>query len=341
MHTTRITRTVALAGFAPAGKLSHTYCGLLPALALLVATPVWSQTTSRPSAPHRPSSFSMAASSAKPAADTPASAHYKFLTIGPEDSPYVVADGINNEGLVTGYYEDLSSVLHGFVWQDGFFKTVDYPGAAYTYLFGVNNRGLAIGYYGDGTTNHTVTYAVRTGTSTALPDIPGYAENDGYCINDLGVAVGGAFEGSTSVGWLWDPTTLSYSFLAVPGAAQNSTSPSCLNDKNQVAGYYADASGAYHGFIYEYGAYTIVNMPGAEDTYPDGINNRGIIQGQIFDAAGVAEGFVATSGGVFTAVNFPGPEMTAVVGINDRADLCGTYWASWSGPFKAFVAILQ
>jgi len=38
MHTTKITRMLALAGFAPAGKLSHLYCGLLPVLALLVAT---------------------------------------------------------------------------------------------------------------------------------------------------------------------------------------------------------------------------------------------------------------------------------------------------------------
>jgi hypothetical protein len=38
MHTTKITRTLVLAGFAPAGKLSDTYCGLLPALALFVAT---------------------------------------------------------------------------------------------------------------------------------------------------------------------------------------------------------------------------------------------------------------------------------------------------------------
>ena len=38
MHTTKITRTLAQAGFAPAGRLSHLYGGLLPALALLVAT---------------------------------------------------------------------------------------------------------------------------------------------------------------------------------------------------------------------------------------------------------------------------------------------------------------
>ena len=38
MHTTKITRTLALAGCAPAGKLSHLYGGLLPVLALLDAT---------------------------------------------------------------------------------------------------------------------------------------------------------------------------------------------------------------------------------------------------------------------------------------------------------------
>ena len=318
---------------------SHTYRGSLPMLALLVSTPAWCQTAPGFGGPHRLPVLS-AAALAKPAADTPASVHYKFLTIGPEDSPYVVADGIDNTGLVTGYYEDSSLVFHGFVWRNGTFQTVDYPGAAYTYLFGVNNRGVAIGYYGDGTTNHTVTYAIGTGMWTALPDIPNYSQNDGYCINDMGVAVGNAFGTSSAAAWLWDPVTLSYSFMAVPGAEEYSTSPSCLNDKNQVAGYYVDASGSYQGFVEHGGAYTTVVVPGAADTYPDGINNSGTIQGQIFDAAGVAEGFVAASGGLYTIVNYPGSVSTAIVGINDRGDLCGAYGAA-DGTEKAFIAILQ
>ena len=40
MHTTKITRTLALARFAPAGKPSRTYCGLLPVLALCAATAI-------------------------------------------------------------------------------------------------------------------------------------------------------------------------------------------------------------------------------------------------------------------------------------------------------------
>jgi hypothetical protein len=244
--------------------------------------------------------------------------------------------------VVTGYYEDSSFNYHGFLWQNGALQTVDYPGAVDTSLGGLNNHGVAMGSYGDGATTHTVTYSVSTGAWTALPDIPNYSQNDGYCINDFGVAVGVAFEGSTSVAWIWDPATLSYTFFTVPGAAQYSTSPSCINDKNQIAGYYVDASGAYQGFIYEYDTYTIVTVPGAADTYPDGINNRGDIEGQIFDAAGAAEGFVATSGGRFTIVNYPGAGATAIVGINDRGDICGGYGgADFAEPVMPFVAIMQ
>jgi len=297
-------------------RINRAYCSLL--FGLCAAAAAWSQTP----------------------ADTLAGGRYKFITIRPENSPYAVADGIDNAGTVTGYYQDLNSHYHGFVWRNGVFQPVNYPGAMDTLLFGVSNRGVAIGYYGDGTTNHTVMYSVRSGAWSALPDIPNYTQNDGYCINDLGVAVGNAFSSSAAAAWIWDPASQAYSFLDVPGAAQYSTSPSCLNDKNQVAGYYADAVGTYHGFIEEGGAYTTVDVPGAADTYPDGIDNEGVIQGQIFDAAFVAEGFVGTRGGPFAIVNYPGSVSTAIVGINDRGDLCGAYGAA-DGAEKAFIAILQ
>src|ERR1017187_2523695 len=104
MHTTSITRTLTLAGFAPAGKLSHAYCGLLLVLAPLVATSVGRQTVPSFGGPHRIPILSGVIPSTKPAADTPASATISSLRIGPKDSPYAVADGINNAGLVTGYY---------------------------------------------------------------------------------------------------------------------------------------------------------------------------------------------------------------------------------------------
>jgi len=343
-HITRIPHSEGQAGIVVSAH-SLTVVFTLCALAMSAAMPGRSQTSPVIEGPHRLPHASPIEPSAKPAADEARAAdlaalHYKFITIGPESSPYAVADGINNSGLVTGYYEDADSVFHGFVWHDGQFKTVDYPGAAYTLLYGVNNPGLAIGYYNDGTADHVVTYAVRSGAWGKLPDMPGYPLNQGYGINDAGFAVGNAFSSTAAVAWEWDPFRRTYSYLAVPGAAAYSTSPSGLNDFNQVAGYYTDADGNYHGFIERGGHYTIYNAPGATETYPDGINDWGVLQGQWDDANYNAHGFLATVLGYFQSVDCPGSAATAVVGINDKLAICGGY--SQNPDFsitKAFVAM--
>ena len=303
-------------------------------LTLAAAVGAWGQSSNIPKGPHP-------GNSAAVGLDTPASAQYKFIKIPVPNTSYAVADGINNARVVTGYYADSSSNYHGFVWQNGVLETVNYPGAQNTLLYGINNQGVAIGYYGDGTTNHAVTYTISTATWTSLPDIPDYSQNDAYCINDLGFAVGNAYEGSSSAAWIWDPKAASYSMFAVPGAAESTTSPSCLNNKNQVAGYYADSNGVYHGFLKEYGTYATIDFPGAADSFLDGINDAGIIQGQIIDASGAADGFVASPGGVFTEVNYPGAAATAIVGINDRGDLCGAAGRADFATAHAFIAILQ
>jgi probable HAF family extracellular repeat protein len=303
-------------------------------LALSLVTTGRSQSLRRPP----PISLSTATPATATPADTSSKDHYRFISIDIHGSTNAVANGINNDGLVTGYYVDSNSVPHGFVWREGRVEKVDYPGASGTYLFGINNRGTAIGYYVEGTANHAVAYSVWEHTWTVLPDIPEYPQNQGYGINDEGEAVGNAFSSSASVAWIWDAEASSYSFFTVPGAAASTTSPSGLNDKGQIAGYFADASGAYHGFLKEYGTYTTIDVPGALWTFLDGIDNGGAVQGQIYNATYTAEGFVATSGGIFTIVNYPGPMMTAVVGINDRGDLCGGYWKTF-GVNTAFVAM--
>lgn len=345
MQTTKVTKTLTPAGFAPAGKLSHTYRGILPALTLCVATAAWSQIPPGFRAPHKPPNISMPgplanAAAATVAVEDAASSNYKFITIDANGSTNAVASSINDERLVTGYYEDSNSAYHGFVWKNGVFRTVDYPGAANTSLGQVNNHGVAMANYGNGTTTgHSALYSVESRTWTALPDVPGYSFTDGYGLNDAGVAVGNAFQGSTSVAWIWDPTTRSYSFFTVPGADQYSTSPSGLNDKGQIAGYFS-VNGLYQSFLKEYGTYTIVNFPQAVETFFDGMNNSGIVQGQIYATdSSPAEGFIATSGGVFTTVNNPDGANTALVGINDQGDVCGSYWNVFTGGiFQAFVA---
>ncbi len=217
---------------------------------------------------------------------------------------------------------------------------MDYPGAASTILGGVNDQGVVFGYYNDGTADHVVTYAVRSGAWGKLPDIPGYPLNQGYGINDAGFAVGVAFSSTAAVAWIWDPVRRSYSYLAVPGAAEHSTSPSSLNNLNQVAGYYTDADGSYHGFIEQRGNYTTYNAPGATETYPDGINDWGVLQGQWADANYAYHGFVATTTRYFQSVDYPGSAATAIVGINDKLAICGGYSQNPDfAPTMAFVAV--
>jgi hypothetical protein len=200
---------------------------------------------------------------------------------------------------------------------------------------------MAIGYYGDGATNHTAMYSVSDAAWSTLPDIPDYSQNDGYCLNDAGTVVGNAFGVSTSVAWIWDPATRLYSFFGVPGAAQYRTYPTCINDKNQISGYYEDTDGVYHGFLKEYGGFTTIAVPSTVEAYPGGINTWGVLEGQVVNGSGVAQGFAATPGGSFTLVEYPGAAATAIVGINDGGDLCGAYGGADFQPAAAFVAILQ
>lgn len=341
-------QTFALAGFVPAGKLTHSYCGLLPVLALCLATAAWGQSTLGLNGPHRPLSRPGTFPSAKPAAGTPASSYYKFITIGIPGSAYAEAF-INNARLVAGLYEDASSVYHGFVWQNGTFQTVDYPGAAYTNLAAVNNRGVATGWYGDGRAEYAVLYTAAGGAWTVLPNIPDHSENEGYGINDAGVAVGQAYSAdhSTSVAWIWDPTTQSYSFFSVPGAAQYSTHPNAINDKGQVVGTFCtkepcyDASFEEYGFLKQGETYTAIDAPPSAGTDALGINNSGTIVGEWWDATVYAnQGFVLTSAGLFTTVDYPGPELTALLGINDHGDISGNYVAK-TGDVEAFIALRQ
>ncbi len=272
-------------------------------------------------------------------ADTSTGDHYRFNRIDIEGATNFVANGINNDGVVTGYYLDSNSVAHGFVWREGEVETVDYPGASGTYLFEINNRGVAIGYCVEGALNHAVFYSVWERAWTALPDIPGYSQNQGYGINDAGVAVGDALSASASVAWSWDPAKRSYSFFSVPGSDESTTSPSGLNDQGQIVGFFSDAAGV-HGFIKEHGTYTTIDAPGASYTFLNGINNRGVMQGQIYRSASTVHGFVVSSGGIFRTLNYPGPLMTSIVGINDHGDVCGAYWKTF-GSNRAFIALTE
>jgi len=338
MIQTKVTQTLALAGFVPAGKLSHSYRSLLPLLALCLATTAWGQRGSRV-----PPTVLSGDQQLTPVAPTPASAQYRFISIeipgATWGGPYFTgAFGINDARLVTGYYYDGSN-SHGFAWQGGILHVLDLPGATDTYLSGVNNQGVVIEDYDNGApyTVTSGTYSFRTKTWTMLPDPPGYSDNASYQINDFGFVVGDAYA-PNNVAWIWDPGSQSYSIYAVPGSMQYSTYSGGINDKGQVVGQFQDTSGVWHGFLEEGGTYTTIDPPDSTYTYPSEINNSSTIVGSWNNLSGWSEGFVRTSTGGFTVVNFPGGLETQIFGINNRGDICGVWVDPNTGFWTPFVA---
>jgi probable HAF family extracellular repeat protein len=117
--------------------------------------------------------------------------------------------GINKSGQIVGCYSGPvisggveSAVTHGFIYSEGAFTTIDYPGANYyTCPTSINNKGQIVGTYGDSSTDqHGFLYS--NGTFTTI-DEPGYSGINLNGINDSGVIVGdgdgGAFVYSNGV----------------------------------------------------------------------------------------------------------------------------------------------
>jgi hypothetical protein len=274
--------------------------------------------------------------------------YYQFTTIdipAIPGSPEVDAFGINDRGLVSGGVYDPAWNAHGFLWETGRVTIIDAPGWVNTFLGQNNNEGVIVGDYDDSIVSHACLYSVPTRTWAALPDVAGKPVNWGNWINNHGVAVGTAFEGTASgsiyngVAWSWNGSA--YSFFTVPGASGSlGTYASGINDHGQICGYYKDSQGVYHGFVKDGETITSIDVPGARGgpnsgTGPGNINNEGEVAGP-YIAGGLFHGFVLR-GGVYVTVDVPGATQTYIHGNNNRGDLVGMYWDS-SGRAHGFVA---
>jgi uncharacterized membrane protein len=130
-------------------------------------------------------------------------------------------------------------------------------------------------------------------------------------------------------GFLRSPTG-AITTLDAPGAASTQgTVPIAINDRGQIVGLALDGQGGGRGFLYERGAFTPVDAPGAAThTGPRDINNRGQMVGSYRDAAGGSHGFLRERNGAVTILpDAPGadPMMggTVPTSINDRGQIVG------------------
>jgi hypothetical protein len=149
------------------------------------------------------------------------------VTINAPSGPNVVnAQGINNFGLIVGFYVGTDGQDHGFIanlsnTKNGVLtgtpvadptipNVAGEPGATFVFsqLLGVNDAGIVVGYYGDSTTSqHGFLYNTNTGKYTFVDD------------------PSEKFSGGVEV-----------------------TQITGITDSGELAGFYSDANGAFHAF---------------------------------------------------------------------------------------------
>ncbi|MBA3915627.1 MAG: hypothetical protein H0X25_17575 [Acidobacteriales bacterium] len=74
------------------------------------------------------------------------------------------ASGINDAGAIAGYYYPNTSSCDGFLYQNGIFQPLSFPGSTDTIGRAVNNANAMVGYFNIGSVTHGFLYIPEDGT---------------------------------------------------------------------------------------------------------------------------------------------------------------------------------
>jgi probable HAF family extracellular repeat protein len=212
----------------------------------------------------------------------------------------------------------------GFLFSDGRYTAFE-PRATSAAIFpsGINDRGDITGEYirPDGESGFVRDETGRIKTF----DVGGARGTEAVKINDRGQIVGRYSEDTPFVddsarvrGYLRDGDEVTK--IDYPDAVD--TLPTGINDRGHVVGYYVDARGATHGFVWRNGRFSRLDAPRGTGATPVDINDRGEVVGLRRDGAGEMQGFLL-SDGRYTTFSVPGARTTIPFGINDDGQIVG------------------
>lgn len=280
---------------------------------------------------------------------------YDFHTFdNPADPTFNNLLGINNRGLIAGFYGsgDAGHPNQGYLLTtSGTFNAVDFPGVPQTQLTGLNDKGIAVGYFyptnnGVPVDNqfgfyekHGVFTAVNNPNTPTYPNAGVLIENQLLGVNDHNIAVGfynDAF--GNSHGYTYNINSGKFS-ADINDPLAVSTVAAAINNKGTIAGFYTDSAGVTHGFLEDHFVFKTVDAPGATTTELLGVNDHGIAVGEDI-VNGVTHGIIYDANtGTFTTLDDPNAAGSTVFnGINDKGEIVGFY-ADAAGNTNGLLAV--
>ena len=241
---------------------------------------------------------------------------------------------INQDGSFVGHYESPDGRVHGFIARPAApdddepvatpttfnytFESIDVPGVDFLALTASSDFEDYAGYTRspDG---KTVAFTLIDGVYTTY-DFPGSQETRFYALGNNGNAAG----------YYVDSDGLHRGVVLENGELRQYDFPDSVQTEiygisdatGALTGNYIDASGVRRGFSGE----TIVEAPGAPETYADFVNASGRMVGSYIDADGIYHPYARTRGGRFLSFDLPQAaqfEYFFLHGINDAGILVG------------------
>ncbi len=198
--------------------------------------------------------------------------------------------GLNNGGMIVGYYSDRRGNVVAFSERHGMWKHYADASNPTEYL-GVNDGGAAVGFYTERGVNHAFMRDLKSGKLTRIH--AGAGSVIASAIDDRGHVVGYKTMAHGDVkGFLWKAGR--FAEFSYPGALQ--TKPMGIAGNGEIVGTYVGASGKAHGFLLR-DAETIpqwkaFDEPSARgETVLSGIDTRGDLAGYYRDKESRIRGF--------------------------------------------------
>jgi len=90
-------------------------------------------------------------------------------------------------------------------------------------------------------------------------------------------------------------------------------------------GYRVTSQSFQEGFLLDGEVFSVIQVPGFDNTHPRGLNNQDVIVGSFYGASEDQQHGFVHSHGHFTTLDYPGASSTIIYGINDAGVLVGVF----------------
>jgi hypothetical protein len=230
----------------------------------------------------------------------------------------------DDDGTVLGQWYDQEFNEHGFIYKDGTYTSIDYPGAQSTFPSAITPAGLVVGGYLDSNyAEHGFEYSVTAkgkAVYTAI-NVPG-GNNTIMSAAAPGGKLFGTTQGAGNATELFSYVQKTFTILL----STNTPIPTSASGNGIVAGYFAGSTypSPTTAFTYAGGITTTLPVPsGQVSTIAYGVNNAGTVVGETVNSSYVDGGFVYSSNGTMTALNPPGAASSYLTAINNKGTITG------------------